>query len=103
MIAGQLAGVEGYVESIASGKMAAIHTLRMLEGKEPMPLPETTVMGALSAYISTPNPEFQPMNANYGLLPPLKELPRDKRMRKEAYGRRSLEDMKKHTESYLWK
>lgn len=103
MIAGQLSGVEGYVESIASGKMAAIHTLRMLEGKEPMPLPETTVMGALSAYISTPNPEFQPMNANYGLLPPLKELPRDKRMRKEAYGRRSLEDMKKYTESYLWK
>ena len=98
-IAGQLSGVEGYVESIASGKLAALHALRMLVGKEPLPLPATTITGALSAYISTPNDDFQPMNANYGLLPPLGERVRDKRARKEEYRRRSLEDLKKYTEN----
>ena len=98
-IAGQLSGVEGYVESIASGKMAALHILRILGGKEPLPLPETTIAGALSAYISTPNDNFQPMNANYGLLPPLSEHLRDKRARKEAYAERSLADLGKYTES----
>ena len=98
-IAGQLSGVEGYVESIATGKMAALHILRILGGKEPLPLPETTIAGALSAYISTPNDNFQPMNANYGLLPPLSEHLRDKRARKEAYAERSLADLGKYTES----
>ncbi|HIW02613.1 MAG TPA: methylenetetrahydrofolate--tRNA-(uracil(54)-C(5))-methyltransferase (FADH(2)-oxidizing) TrmFO [Candidatus Protoclostridium stercorigallinarum] len=98
-IAGQLSGVEGYVESIASGKLAAMHALRMLRGKEPLPLPETTIVGALSRYISTPNDDFQPMNANHGLLPPLGEV-RDKRRRKEMYAERSLADLKKYTEMY---
>lgn len=98
-IAGQLSGVEGYVESIASGKLAAMHALRMLRGKEPLPLPETTIVGALSRYISTPNADFQPMNANHGLLPPLGEV-RDKRRRKEMYAERSLADLKKYTEMY---
>ena len=99
LVAGQLSGVEGYVESIASGKMAALHVLRMIKGKEPLPLPATTIMGALSRYISAPNGDFQPMNANYGLLPPLGTEIRDKRMRKEAYASRSLEDIRKYTES----
>ena len=98
-IAGQLSGVEGYVESIASGKLAAMHALRMLDGKEPLPLPITTIVGALSAYISSPSGDFQPMNANYGLLPPLEREIRDKRARKEAYRERSLADLKKYTES----
>ena len=56
-------------------------------------------MGALSRYISTPNADFQPMNANHGLLPPLGEV-RDKRRRKEMYAERSFADLKKYTEMY---
>ena len=99
-IAGQLSGVEGYVESIASGKAAAMHLLRLLGGKEPLPLPCETLIGALSRYVAAENADFQPMNANYGLLPPFDPQIKDKQKRKEAYMARSLEAIARYTENY---
>lgn len=69
--AGQITGVEGYVESTVSGLMAAINIDRKLSGKEPLKLNSDTVTGALSEYIASKNEDFQPMNANYGILSPL--------------------------------
>lgn len=98
MIAGQLSGVEGYVESIASGKLAAMSAISILKGKKPEPLPETTMLGCLSRYIATPNENFQPMNSNYGLMPPLEEHIRDKAERKRAMYERSMNSIKKAME-----
>lgn len=70
-IAGQLTGVEGYVESIATGFLAGINAARLVQNKPPLVLPETTLLGALLKYITTPNSNFQPMNANFGILPPI--------------------------------
>lgn len=69
--AGQITGVEGYVESTVSGLMAAINIDRKLSGKEPLKLNSDTVTGALSEYIASKTEDFQPMNANYGILSPL--------------------------------
>ncbi len=102
-VAGQLGGVEGYVESIATGKIAALGMIRTLQGKTLIPLPETTMIGALAAYISTPNDDFQPMNANYGLLPPITPHIKDKRQRKEALYERAIEAIKKYSENISWK
>jgi methylenetetrahydrofolate--tRNA-(uracil-5-)-methyltransferase len=80
--AGQLIGVEGYVESAAAGLLAGINAARVLEGEEPVVPPPTTALGALLAYVTDrTRRSFQPMNANYGLLPPLAsgERGRDKR------------------------
>lgn len=66
--AGQISGVEGYVESIASGMVAAINAVQMIEEKEKIVFSEETIIGALSTYISTENKNFQPMNANFGIL-----------------------------------
>ena len=70
--AGQITGVEGYVESISSGLVAALNAIEAFENKgSKITFPETTVIGALAKYISTPNEKFQPMNANFGILPEL--------------------------------
>ncbi|MEO0026297.1 MAG: methylenetetrahydrofolate--tRNA-(uracil(54)-C(5))-methyltransferase (FADH(2)-oxidizing) TrmFO [candidate division WOR-3 bacterium] len=71
-IAGQLAGVEGYVESIGTGLVAGINAVRVVTGKTPLTLPEMTMLGALLRYIATASSQFQPMNANFGLLPEIK-------------------------------
>lgn len=92
-IAGQLSGVEGYVESMASGLMAGINISRILGGKPPVLLPATTIIGSLFRYISNPNVDFQPMNANFGILPPLGETIKDKAKRKIAYCDRALSDL----------
>ena len=89
--AGQITGVEGYVESIASGLMAGIHLERKLNGKEPIEISGNTVMGALTRYITTPNKDFQPMNANFGIIPALDYIVRDKKLRKSEMAKRSLE------------
>ena len=89
-IAGQLAGVEGYVESIASGLMAALNVAALLKGEEEIVLPAETIIGSLCRYLTAANEDFQPMNANFGLLPPLEEKIRDKRQRKSALTARSL-------------
>ncbi len=101
-IAGQLSGVEGYVESIASGKVAALTAAAMLAGKEPEPLPLETMIGALAGYVSFPSDGFQPMNANYGLLPPLDKEERDKTKRKQSYYDRSIASLRKYLEKRLW-
>lgn len=75
-IAGQLTGVEGYVESIATGLLAGINAARLIRNEPPLVPPETTILGALIKYITSAHPNFQPMNANFGILPPLKTTAR---------------------------
>lgn len=91
-IAGQLSGVEGYVESIMSGMFAGIYMARELEGREKFMPSDKTICGALMRYVSSCVGEFQPMNANFGILPSI--VLRDKKKRKLAYHDRAVEDMK---------
>lgn len=93
--AGQITGVEGYVESAASGLLAAVHMKNRLEGRPVAAPPPTTVSGALSAHICGATEDFQPMNANYGVLAPLSNAPRDKKLRYRALSERALEDIGK--------
>ncbi|MBQ9104081.1 MAG: methylenetetrahydrofolate--tRNA-(uracil(54)-C(5))-methyltransferase (FADH(2)-oxidizing) TrmFO [Clostridia bacterium] len=92
--AGQITGVEGYVESIGSGLMSAIYCLKKLKGEKINPIPNETVLGALAKYITTKNCDFEPMNANFGILPALKEKVRDKALKKRLQAERSLETVK---------
>ena len=92
--AGQITGVEGYVESAASGLLAAVHMARKLEGKPPVSLDNTTVCGALSAHICGATDNFQPMNANFGILKPLETKVRDKKQRYAFLAERALENIK---------
>ena len=93
-IAGQLCGVEGYVESMASGLMAAINIDRKSKGLPPFIPPATTICGALCAHLTAATGNYQPMNANFGILPPLVDGKiKDKKERKRAYTRRGLADL----------
>lgn len=94
-IAGQLSGVEGYVESIASGLMCGINAAAVCSGKIMPEFPPTTIMGALAAYLERENASFQPMNANFGILPPLENKTRDKAENKRLYAERSTKDLEK--------
>ena len=89
--AGQITGVEGYVESISAGMVAALNACNKLKGKNQITFSENTVIGALAKYISTPNNKFQPMNANFGILPALdgKKI-KDKKERYQKLADRSL-------------
>ncbi len=92
-IAGQITGVEGYVESAQSGMIAGMNMVRHLNKQEPIIFPRETVMGALSYYITHCEAEhFQPMKANFGILPDL-ETRVKKKLRKEAYANRAVEVM----------
>ena len=94
--AGQITGVEGYVESAMSGLLAGIHIAQRIKGGEKIVFPPETVCGALSAYISSPNPDFQPMNANYGILPPLADYAgKDKKEKRRRFAERSLAAIEK--------
>ena len=89
--AGQITGVEGYMESAASGILAGINAVRVLRGQPTLVFPADTMMGALSRYIADPTvKKFQPMGANLGILPELEKRPRDKRERAAAYAYRAL-------------
>ena len=88
--AGQITGVEGYVESISSGLVSAINACAMYKNEDKITFPENTIIGALAKYISTKNDKFQPMNANFGILPELDEKIRDKKERYGKLGDRSL-------------
>jgi methylenetetrahydrofolate--tRNA-(uracil-5-)-methyltransferase len=91
-LAGQLIGVEGYVESAAAGWLAGVNAARLAGGAEPLTPPETTMIGALLRHVSDPWVKvFQPMNANFGLLPTLDV--RDKQARKQAYADRARADL----------
>lgn len=92
--AGQLTGVEGYVESIASGLLAGINAANMLNKKEKISFSEKTMIGALSKYISTENKKFQPMNANFGILPELTEKIKDKKVKYGKLADIALEELK---------
>lgn len=90
--AGQLSGVEGYMESAASGIIAGINAAARLNGEKPLVLPEFTMIGALLNYICDGSvKDFQPMGANFGILPPLEPHIRDKRERYAALSKRSLD------------
>lgn len=92
--AGQITGVEGYVESALSGLVAALQAYRTMCGLSPILFSDETMTGALCAHVSTQFGDYSPMNSNFGILPPLSEHIRDKSARKLAYSERSIERMK---------
>ncbi|MEZ2326081.1 FADH(2)-oxidizing methylenetetrahydrofolate--tRNA-(uracil(54)-C(5))-methyltransferase TrmFO [Bacillus tropicus] len=93
--AGQMTGVEGYVESAASGLLAGINAARLVKGEEPIVLPPVTAMGSMANYITATNAKnFQPMNANFGLFAPLEKKIKKKAERNEAYATRALETIR---------
>ncbi|SFR01623.1 methylenetetrahydrofolate--tRNA-(uracil(54)-C(5))-methyltransferase (FADH(2)-oxidizing) TrmFO [Desulfoscipio geothermicus] len=92
--AGQITGVEGYVESAASGLVAGINAALLVQGHEPKVPPPETAHGALAHYITAADPRnFQPMNVTFGLFPPLPEKIRDKKRRNAMYAQRALEKL----------
>ncbi|WHQ79345.1 FADH(2)-oxidizing methylenetetrahydrofolate--tRNA-(uracil(54)-C(5))-methyltransferase TrmFO [Ligilactobacillus animalis] len=91
LFAGQMTGVEGYVESAASGLYAGINAALIAQGKEPVVFPEETMMGAMAHYITHASPKhFQPINANFGIIPRLEKRIREKRERNLALSQRAL-------------
>jgi methylenetetrahydrofolate--tRNA-(uracil-5-)-methyltransferase len=94
--AGQMTGVEGYVESAASGLIAGINAARLVKGEDPVEFPHETAMGSMARYITTTNAKnFQPMNANFGLFPDLPEKIKGKQERNEKHATRALETIQK--------
>ena len=93
LFAGQMTGVEGYMESAAAGILSGLNACRMVRGQEPLILPRDTMMGALAAHVSTSNADYQPMGANFGILPPLETHIRDKKMRYGALAQRALDSL----------
>ncbi|MCA0988063.1 FADH(2)-oxidizing methylenetetrahydrofolate--tRNA-(uracil(54)-C(5))-methyltransferase TrmFO [Guptibacillus algicola] len=90
--AGQMTGVEGYVESAAAGLISGFNAARLMSGEETVVFPEETALGSLANYITTANPDnFQPMNANFGLFPPLEKRIKNKKERNETIANRALE------------
>lgn len=92
--AGQITGVEGYVESISSGLMAGINAANEFYGKKEFILPIETMTGALANYISTPNEKFQPMNANFGIVPGLEKRIKDKKEKYTILADRAISKLK---------
>lgn len=97
--AGQMTGVEGYVESAASGLLAGINAARLAKGEELLILPPETIMGSMARYITTADPKhFQPMNANFGLVPEWPERIRNKREKNEKLAERALDNIQNFTQ-----
>ncbi len=100
--AGQMTGVEGYVESAAAGLMAGVNAARILAGEAPAAFPPETAHGALAHYITTADPaHFQPMNVNFGLMPPLSERVRDKKLKKQKIAERALLALEQFKEKFI--
>ncbi|MEK4030206.1 MULTISPECIES: FADH(2)-oxidizing methylenetetrahydrofolate--tRNA-(uracil(54)-C(5))-methyltransferase TrmFO [Bacillaceae] len=98
--AGQMTGVEGYVESAASGLIAGINAARLALGKDPVAVPAETAIGSMAHYITSTNEKnFQPMNANFGLFPDLPVKIRNKKERYEAHAQRALETIQTFVKS----
>jgi len=92
--AGQIIGIEGYVGNVGTGLLAGLNAARTLLGESPLLLPPTTMLGALCHYAAHAEPQhFQPMKANFGILPALDTPPKDKRRRAAAYAERALADL----------
>lgn len=98
LLAGQLSGVEGYVESAAMGLLAGINAARLLLGEPPVVPPQDTALGALVRHLTTPSTHFQPSNVNFGLFPPLKE-----KIKKRFRGERRAEIAEKSFQDWLEK
>jgi methylenetetrahydrofolate--tRNA-(uracil-5-)-methyltransferase len=99
LFAGQLVGVEGYTESLATGLLAGLNLARLLRGREPVVPPDETMLGGLMRYVHEADPNhFQPMNANFGLLPPLEQPVRHKGRKRELLSERALAAMRIFTE-----
>ena len=98
--AGQLSGVEGYMESTCSGMAAAIGLYCAMNGKPEPDFTGKTIIGALARHVSTPSANFQPMNANYGVLEPLNERIRGKKFRYERMSARAIETMEEVIKQY---
>ena len=98
--AGQLSGVEGYMESTASGLVAAVGLACALSGRPEPDFTGRTILGALAPHVSTPSANFQPMNANYGILDPLENRVRGKRNRYEKLSERALEELSEVKRQY---
>jgi len=92
--AGQITGSEGYVSAVAGGLLAGLNAARLAGGEPLVVFPATTMIGSLFRYVTSADPEeFQPMKANFGLLPPLQRPVRGKRRRYQAYAERALKDL----------
>ena len=98
--AGQMTGVEGYVESAASGLTAGLALARRLNGKEAVSFGTSTAIGALANYIQTPNKDFQPMNITFGLIDPLDQRIRGKAQRYEMISRRAIDNIRNLIDKY---
>lgn len=93
--AGQITGVEGYIESACSGLVAGINSVRKLKSQEKLIFEDISIIGALSKYITDETVEnFQPMGANFGIISPLENIIKDKKMRYNKFAERSLEYIK---------
>ncbi|MBO4583684.1 MAG: methylenetetrahydrofolate--tRNA-(uracil(54)-C(5))-methyltransferase (FADH(2)-oxidizing) TrmFO [Clostridia bacterium] len=94
--AGQMTGVEGYIESAMSGLVAGIACFKRLKGEKLPPFPRETGIGALTAYVSSENADFQPMNINFGILPDTETHIRDKKEKRRRLSERSAEALKRY-------
>ena len=100
--AGQMTGVEGYVESAASGLIAGINAARLAKEQKPIELPQETAMGSMAYYITHASKKnFQPMNANFGLFPELPKRIRDKKLRYETIANRTLETLEETKKEFI--
>ena len=100
--AGQITGVEGYMESAASGILAGLNAVRVSRGEPTLVFPADTMIGALSRYIADPSvKKFQPMGANFGVLPELEHRPKDKRERAAAYAYRALASQEQYMKEQM--
>jgi methylenetetrahydrofolate--tRNA-(uracil-5-)-methyltransferase len=103
--AGQITGVEGYMGNAATGLLAGLNASRVLRGLQPLIIPETTMLGALCYYVTHASPaDFQPMKANFGILPQLdtSQRPRNKRKRAAAYVHRALADLEIYMQEVIY-
>ncbi|KUG03580.1 trna:m(5)u-54 mtase gid [hydrocarbon metagenome] len=101
LLAGQITGVEGYMESAATGLIAGLNALRILQQEEPVVPSRFTMIGALLDFISnSESKSFQPINANFGILPPLETRIKDKKARYKSYVGRSVREMRKFSELF---
>ena len=92
--AGQITGVEGYVESISSGMVAALNAVAQIKNESKIEFSNLTMIGALAKYISTPNDKFQPMNANFGIVPELPQRIKDKKIKYGKLADRAIDNLK---------
>lgn len=102
LFAGQVTGVEGYMESAATGIFAGLNAMRLFKGEYPVTLPTESMLGSLINFITTADSKnFQPINANFGILPPLQNPSRDKKLRYERYAQRAVQAMTKFSELFI--